>query len=97
MSQASCPSCGQLFDNQRDHPSLRHRLLFGPERLIVNARLNAAALDTCPNCGHQFASPEFGIFGQFVRARLRSMGGLYAVIGLLVAGSVAILWVVGGK
>jgi uncharacterized C2H2 Zn-finger protein len=95
MSQAKCPSCGQLFDNRRDHPSLRHRLLFGPERLIVTAHLNAAALDTCPSCGHEFASREFSIFGEFVRARLRSMGALYAVVGLLVAGSVAILWMAG--
>ena len=97
MSQARCPACGHGFDNHRDDPSeeLRSRLLFGPERLVVKARLNAAALDTCPNCGHEFASREFSIFGQFVRARLRSMGGIYALVGVLVVAGVAAIWVAG--
>ena len=58
---------------------------FGPERLIVNSQLNARAFDTCPSCGKVFASDPFLLFGQFVRARLRSMGALYALVFALAA------------
>ena len=87
MSQTKCPSCGLRFENGRrtSYEELRRRLTFGPERLIVNSQLNARAFDTCPSCGKVFASDPFLLFGQFVRARLRSMGALYALVFALAA------------
>jgi hypothetical protein len=76
MSETKCPSCGFGFDNHRSAgpEQLRGRMLFGPERLIANAKLNDASFDICPNCGSRFPSAEFRIFGEFARSKLRSMG-----------------------
>ncbi len=70
---------------------LRGRMLYGPERLIVNARLNAAALDHCPSCGREFASVPFRMFGEFVRARIRSMGAVYALVALAAIAAIAVV------
>lgn len=97
MSQTKCPSCGFNFDNQRGTGPevLRGRLLYGPERLIAKARLDAAAFDTCASCGKEFASKEFRFFGEFARARIRSMGGIYAMVGILAIAMVAAIWLAG--
>jgi hypothetical protein len=95
MSQAKCPSCGFGFDNHRrsgDLEGLRGRLLYGPERLIGKARLDGPAFDTCPNCGNKFPSAEFRFFGEFARAKIQSMGAIYAVVGLLVTAAGVSLW-----
>jgi hypothetical protein len=91
---AHCPSCGFSFDNRRDAglEGLRGKLLYGPERLIVNARLDAGGLDLCPSCGKRFVSNDFRFFGEFVRARLHSMGGVYALVLAVIAAFVAALW-----
>lgn len=60
-------------------------MVYGPERLVVNSKLDATAFDTCPACGERFVAPELRIFGEFVRARLRSMGVLYGAVLLVVA------------
>ena len=85
MSQSQCPSCGVRFENGKtfSYEDLRGRMLYGPERLIVNAKLGASAMDTCPSCGKEFVSAPFRIFGEFVRARIRSMGGVYALVFLV--------------
>jgi hypothetical protein len=95
MSEARCPSCGQVFDNHRDHrpETLRSRLLFGPERLIAKARQTAADRDTCPHCGNEFVSEDFALFGKFARARLQSLSGVYALAGLLIAATLAAIWI----
>jgi hypothetical protein len=93
MSQAKCPSCGFGFDNHRKPVrEVRNRLLYGPERLIGRARLNAESFDTCPNCAARFESAEFKFFGEFARAKLHSMGGVYALVGFLVVAFVASIW-----
>jgi hypothetical protein len=94
MSQAKCPSCGFGFDNHRsgDPEELRGRLLYGPERLIGKARLDGPAFDTCPNCGNKFPSEEFRFFGEFARAKIQTMGGIYAVVGILVVALGMWLW-----
>ena len=91
MSQTQCPSCGLGFDNGRtlSYEDLRGRMLYGPERLIVNAKLDAAAFDRCPSCGREFVSAPFRVFGEFVRARIHSMGWMYALV-LLVAIAVVV-------
>jgi|SRR5450631_633005 len=98
MSQAKCPSCGFGFDNHRSAgpEQLRGRMLFGPERLIANAKLNDAAFDICPSCGSRFPSAEFRIFGEFARSKLRSMGGIYAVVGIFIVVLGISIWL-GGK
>ena len=95
MSQTKCPSCGFAFDNQRSTGPevLRGRLLYGPERLIAKARLDAAAFDTCSSCGNRFVSKEFRFFGDFARAKLRSMGAIYALVGILVMA--ILIWLTG--
>jgi len=92
---ARCPSCDFAFDSRRDADleGLRGKLLYGPERLIVNARLDASGLDLCPSCGKRFVSDDFRFFGEFVRARLHSMGGVYAFVFALIAAFVAALWI----
>lgn len=96
MSQATCPSCGFGFDNHRKPAhELRDRLLYGPERLIGRAKLNKEAFDTCPKCKTRFESAEFKFFGEFARAKLRSMGGVYALVGLLLVAFVAGIWLSG--
>ena len=94
MSRATCPSCGNTFDDRRGRgpESLRSRLLFGPERLIAIAKRQSTDLDTCPKCGHAFVSEDFAIFGRFVRARLHSMAGIYAMAGMLIVAIIASLW-----
>lgn len=94
MSQAKCPSCGFTFDNHRsgDPEELRGRLLYGPERLIAKARLDESALDSCPNCGNRFPSQEFRFFGEFARARIQTMGGVYAAVSLVVVALGVSLW-----
>jgi hypothetical protein len=84
MSRIQCPSCHFAFEDGRPAglEGLRGRLLYGPERLIVNAHLNAAALDSCPSCGRQFASAPFSMLGEFVRARIGLMGAVYALVAL---------------
>jgi rubredoxin len=96
MSQAKCPSCGFAFDNHREGGtrSLRGRLLFGPERLIATAKRKASDMDLCPNCGTRFVSEEFAIFGKFARARLQSVGAVYAVVGLVVVAMIASFWMI---
>jgi predicted RNA-binding Zn-ribbon protein involved in translation (DUF1610 family) len=92
MSQTKCPSCGISFENGR-HAScedLRGRLTFGPERLIVNSQVTARDLDTCPSCGKAFVSDPFLLFGQFVRARLHTMGAVYALVFALAVGVVLV-------
>jgi hypothetical protein len=93
MSQIQCPSCKFAFDDGKtlSLEGLRGRMLYGPERLIVNARLDAASFDKCPSCGREFVAPSFRIFGEFVRARIRSMGGLYVAVLLLAAIAVVFL------
>ena|SRR6185437_14177400 len=98
MSQAKCPGCGFDFDNHRNAgpEQLRGRMLYGPERLIAKAKLDGAALDTCPSCGNRFPSREFRFFGEFARAKLRSMAGIYALVGIL-AGALAVSIWLGSK
>jgi len=97
MSQTECPACGFGFDNHRPAGAeeLRGRMLYGPERLITKARVDPGAFDTCPNCGNRFVAPEVEIIGTFARAKLRSMGAIYAGVALVVAVVVAMLWVSG--
>ena len=98
MSQAKCPHCGFGFDNQRSAgpERLRGRLLYGPERLIAKAKLDGASFDICPNCGNRFPSQEFVFFGEFARAKLRSMGSIYAVAGIFIVVLAISIWL-GGK
>jgi hypothetical protein len=70
--------------------------LYGPERLIAKAKLDDAAFDTCPNCGNRFPSQEFVFFGEFARGKLRSMGSIYAVAGILIVVLAISIWL-GGK
>jgi hypothetical protein len=96
MSQAKCPSCGFGFDNQRrPEKELRGRLLYGPERLIGRRRLDAEAFDMCPKCGTRFESAEFQFFGEFARAKLHSMAGVYALVMLVVVAFVISIWLSG--
>jgi hypothetical protein len=99
MSQAKCPSCGFGFDNHRDAgpEQLKGRMLFGPERLIAKARLDDAAFDTCPKCGNRFPSEEYQFFGQFARLKLRSMGGIYAIAGILIIVVAISIWLGGNQ
>jgi predicted RNA-binding Zn-ribbon protein involved in translation (DUF1610 family) len=94
ITDTRCPSCGFAFDSRRaaDPEGLRGKLLYGPERLIVNARLDASGFDQCPSCGNRFVSEDFRFFGEFVRARLRSMGGVYALVFVLIAAFAAAFW-----
>ena len=98
MSQTQCPSCGFEFDNHRPRgaEALRGRLLFGPERLITKARVDANAFDACPSCANRFVAPEVAIAGKFVRAKLGTMGALYGTVAFAVVALVAVLLVSGG-
>jgi hypothetical protein len=94
-SQARCPACGLRFASARGAgpEALRGRLVYGPERLVVNAKLDAAAFEVCPSCGKRFVSDQFRVFGEFVRARLHSMGGIYALVVVLIAAIAAVVWI----
>lgn len=94
-AHAKCPSCGFAFDSARagGPEALRGRLIYGPERLVVNAKLDAASFDVCPACGKHFVSDQFRFFSEFVRARLRSMGGIYALVVVLIAALAAAVWI----
>jgi hypothetical protein len=87
MSETTCPVCRCRFDNHRDNSPewLRGRLTYGPERLIVNAKLNSAAVDVCPSCGARFATDNFRFISEFVRAKLRSMGAIYGLVVVMTA------------
>jgi hypothetical protein len=87
MSETICPTCNHRFDNRRDNSPewLRGRLTYGPERLIVNAKLNSAAMDVCPSCGSRFATDNFRFISEFVRMKLRSMGAIYGLVALMIA------------
>ena len=97
MSQAKCPQCGFGFDNHRNSgvEQLRGRMIFGPERLVANPKMDAAATDTCPKCGSSFPSSEFQVFGDFSRAKLRSMAGVYATVGVVVVALALSVWLSG--
>jgi predicted RNA-binding Zn-ribbon protein involved in translation (DUF1610 family) len=97
MSQTMCPSCGVRFDNNREPGSstLRGRLLFGPERLILKPRVDSAAYDLCPNCGNRFLSSEFETMRNASRRKLGLMGVIYGVVALLIAGLGAVVWLAG--
>ena len=94
VSDTRCPSCGFAFDNRRapDPEGLRGKLLYGPERLIVSAKLDASGFDECPSCGNRFVSEDFRFFGEFVRARLHSMGGVYAFVAAIIVAFIAAFW-----
>lgn len=85
--RSACPACGLAFSTSRAGglEAMRGRMVYGPERLVVNSKLDAAAFDTCPACGERFAAPQMRIFGEFVRARLRSMGMLYGAVIVVIA------------
>lgn len=97
MSQTTCPSCGFGFDDHRPigAEGLRGRLLFGPERLISKPRVDSTAFDTCPSCGNRFVSGELATFRAFARLKLRSMGIIYGLMGLLIAALGTTVWVLG--
>jgi hypothetical protein len=94
MTPTSCPSCGTTFDNVREATAeeLRGHLTYGPERLIVNAQLSARNFDTCPQCGQRIVSGPSRFFGQFVRARLRSMSVPYVLVLLVITAVLVVAW-----
>ena len=97
MTQTTCPSCGIGFDNPRKSGSsaLRGRLLFGPERLIWKPRIDSTAYDLCPNCGARVLSSEVQSMRDASRRKLGTMGIVYGVVVLLIAGLGAIVWLAG--
>lgn len=94
MSRTMCPSCGLGFDNHREGglATLRGKLLFGPERLVGKSRLDSAARDLCPNCGHRFVSSEFEAMRDLSRRKLGAMGVIYGVVTLIIACLVVLVW-----
>ena len=86
MANVTCSACGSTF-RDRDHSvygGFVRRMLTGPARVSVDAKLDDAALVRCPSCGSEFVSERFKYFGLFSRHRTRSLFEVYLLLILAV-------------
>jgi len=75
MANVTCSSCCTAF-RDRDHlvyGGFVRRMLAGPARVSVDAKLDDAALVRCPTCGSEFVCEGFRYLGLFSCRRTRSL------------------------